>query len=91
VGALVRRAAESGKRLAELTLEELKAGHPAFADDVYRALDLEAAVERRSVIGGPARAAVAAEIEALKRRLAERGIDVERTAREHGVADGDRG
>ncbi len=91
VGGLVRRAAESGKRLADLTLDELKAEHPAFEEEVFRALDLDAAVERRSVVGGPARAAVASEVAALKRRLAERGVEVEKVAAEYGIGTGDRG
>lgn len=85
VGGLVRRAAENGKRLADLTVEELKAAHPVFDEEAFRALDLDAAVERRSVTGGPARPLVASEIEALKTRLGKRGIDVEKTAREYGV------
>ena len=43
---------------SDLSLEELRAAHPAFDEDVYEAISLSACVERRSLRGGPAPSAV---------------------------------
>jgi argininosuccinate lyase len=75
-GRLVRRAIDKSTTLTGLPLEDLKAEHPAFEADVYRALDPETAVERRALPGGPARSMVLAEIAGWKTRLAERGVDL---------------
>ncbi|HMJ15967.1 MAG TPA: argininosuccinate lyase [Polyangiaceae bacterium] len=59
VGGLVREAETRGVDLAELPAEALAAAHPALATPEARsAFDPEAAVERRSVVGGPARVRV---------------------------------
>jgi argininosuccinate lyase len=71
-GALVRRAIERGVELAGLALDELQAEHAAFAADVYEWLDPARAVDRRDVIGGPARGQVAAEIERVASELEDR-------------------
>ncbi len=71
-GRLVARAVLAGKVLAELSLSELREEHPAFDDDIFAALDPDTIVERRNVIGGPARAQVEAQIAALRQRLASR-------------------
>ena len=70
-GRLVRRCIASGKTLSELSVGELREEHPAFDESVYPALDPEVAVERRDLVGGPARARVKAEIDALRARLRE--------------------
>ncbi len=75
-GRLVRRALDKGTTLSGLSLDELKAEHPAFEQDVYRALDPETAIERRNLPGGPARSMVLAEITALRQRLQTRGLDL---------------
>lgn len=84
-GRLVRSASKQGKTLAQLTLDELRAQHPLFSRDVYRALDPETAVQRRSVPGGPARAMVKREISALKKRLEKSGVNVIQTAARFGA------
>jgi argininosuccinate lyase len=84
-GRLVAYAVAHDKTLPELTLDELRAEHAAFDDDVYRALDPEVAVERRDVIGGPARARVEAATKDLRDRLLGRGVDVDAVAKEHGA------
>jgi argininosuccinate lyase len=76
VGRLVGRAAAEGKVLADYTLDELRAEHPAFDETVFAALDMETAVERRDLVGGPARARVEAAIAELHARLAARDVDV---------------
>ena len=85
VGRLVARAQASGRQLDELSVAELEAEHAGFAEDVREVLDVEAAVERRAQTGGPARARVHDEIEALARRLRARGLDPERVAASFGV------
>ncbi|MEO8701509.1 MAG: argininosuccinate lyase [Kofleriaceae bacterium] len=64
-GHLVRVASERGVELAQLSLAELRAVHPAFEADVAEWLDPVRAVNRRDVIGGPAEARVVAEIDRL--------------------------
>ncbi|MCA9678015.1 MAG: argininosuccinate lyase [Kofleriaceae bacterium] len=69
-GALVRRALDRGVELAGLSLEELREVHPLFDDDVYGWLDPARAVDRRDVVGGPARGRVVAEIARVEADLA---------------------
>ena len=71
-GRLVQLASQQGKTLAELPLETYRAEHEAFDDSIYRALDMETAVERRDVLGGPARGRVAAAVAELRGRLRAR-------------------
>ncbi|HSK01447.1 MAG TPA: argininosuccinate lyase [Kofleriaceae bacterium] len=69
-GHLVRTASARGVELAALPLEELRAAHPSFAEDVFGWLDPVRAVDRRDLPGGPARARVVAELDRLERELA---------------------
>ncbi|MDI9470672.1 MAG: argininosuccinate lyase, partial [Bacillota bacterium] len=72
VGELVRLAGEKGLSLEELPLETLQAADSRIAEDIYAYIGLEACVERRSAAtGGPAPAAVLADIERLEARLGE--------------------
>ena len=71
-GKLVQQAVREGKTLSELPLEAYKAAHDAFDDTIFLALDMETAVERRDVVGGPARERVAAAIAELRGRLQAR-------------------
>jgi len=68
-GHLVRVATERGVELAALDLETLRAAHPAFQADVAPWLDPARAVDRRDVVGGPARARVLAEIDRIADEL----------------------
>ena len=54
------------RALTDLSLDELKAAHPAFEEDVYEAISLEACVQRRSLRGGPAPETVKHSIERAK-------------------------
>ena len=54
VGHLVAYCGQHGKTLEQLSLEELKAVSPLFADDVYEALSLETCMGQRKSYGGPA-------------------------------------
>jgi argininosuccinate lyase len=85
VGRLVRYAQERGKSLAELSLAELQAEYAAFSQDVFRALDPEIAVERRDLVGGPARAKVQTELAALRERLERWRVDVDQVAKTFGA------
>jgi argininosuccinate lyase len=59
----VREAETRNLQIGELPAEVLVAAHPALTGpDLALALDPEAAVERRSLVGGPAKATVIAAI-----------------------------
>jgi argininosuccinate lyase len=64
-GHLVRVATERRVELRGLSLDDLRAVHPAFAADVHDWLAPERAVDRRDLIGGPARSQVLAEIDRI--------------------------
>jgi argininosuccinate lyase len=68
-GALVRTASSRGVELAALTIAELKAAHASFEPDLADWLDPNRAVDRRDVVGGPAKNRVLAEIERATREL----------------------
>ncbi|HEY4182940.1 MAG TPA: argininosuccinate lyase [Kofleriaceae bacterium] len=68
-GALVRTASGRGIELAALALDDLKAAHPAFEADLADWLDPNRAVDRRDVVGGPAKKRVLAEIERVTAEL----------------------
>jgi argininosuccinate lyase len=71
-GRLVALALRSGRVLSELSLDEFRAEHPSFDAQVFAALDPETSVERRNVLGGPARAQVLSQLSALEERLTAR-------------------
>ena len=68
-GGLVRAAVADGRELGELSLDELRAADPRFDDDVFAWLDPARAVDRRDVIGGPARSRILSEIARLTAAL----------------------
>lgn len=68
-GALVRTAIDRGVELAELPMEVFRAEHALFDEDVLAWLDVARAVDRRDVIGGPARARIEHEIARIRREL----------------------
>lgn len=69
VGGLVREAETRGVQLGELPADVLGAAHPSLGSpEVRSALDPEAAVERRRLVGGPAKERVLAEIEDARAR-----------------------
>ena len=57
-GSLVGKCVRENRALDDLSLEEMKAAHPAFEEDIYQAIALSTCVERRSLRGGPAPTAV---------------------------------
>jgi argininosuccinate lyase len=71
VGALVRRAEELGVQIDELPRAELRAVHPELTDERIAAVfNAEAAVERRQLLGGPAKARVLEAISEARTRWA---------------------
>jgi argininosuccinate lyase len=68
-GRLVRHCEEKNLKLEDLTLPELKKFSPLFGKDVKARLTLDAAVARRAVIGGTAKAQVERQIKRLKKLL----------------------
>jgi argininosuccinate lyase len=68
-GHLVRVADERGVELAALDLATLRGAHAAFEADVAGWLDPERAVDRRDLVGGPARARVLSEISRVEAEL----------------------
>jgi argininosuccinate lyase len=69
VGQAVRQAEELGVPLGGLTLDDYRAIHPAFAEDVYQVFDFRRSVEARDVRGGTASTAVRAQIERARELL----------------------
>ncbi len=69
IGNAVRLGLESHRELNALTLEELQTLSPAFAEDFYAAITLEATLDCHDVIGGTARPRVAQALTAARHRL----------------------
>jgi argininosuccinate lyase len=74
-GALVRAASARGIEIPQLTLAEMRATAPdvPFDEGVFGVLDAAKAVDRRDVIGGPARARVTAAVDKAERELQSEG------------------
>jgi argininosuccinate lyase len=71
VGNAVRLGLENGRELNDLKLEDLRKLSDAFAEDFFAAITLEATLDCHDVVGGTARARVAAAVSAAKRNLGE--------------------
>lgn len=69
-GYLVKLCIERGCTLETLPLEAYRALCKTFTADIYHAIDLQTCVEQRSLPGGPAPAAVKAQISAFKQQFA---------------------
>ena len=69
VGQLVGKCVREGVTLEELPLEAYREASPVFDADLYKALDLDACVLRRSSLGGTAPEQVDKQLEALRSRL----------------------
>lgn len=81
VGRLAAFCLEQQRALRELSLEEFRRFSPAFAEDVYQVLDVQAALARRAAYGAPAPARVR---EALARARARLGTWEDGVSREPG-------
>ncbi|UJR81074.1 argininosuccinate lyase [Sandaracinus amylolyticus] len=89
-GRLVKRCVDAGKTLPQLTLDEYRAEHPSFDESIFVAIEAETAIERRDVLGGPARKQVSTQIAALRERLSARGVDVAKESAALGAIEGAR-
>jgi argininosuccinate lyase len=69
-GQLVRRCQDEGIALAQATLAMARAIDPRFDEQVLRAIDPRASVERKRNAGGTGPASVAAQIDALAQKAA---------------------
>ncbi len=69
VGNAVRLALETNRELNDLYLDELKQLSPAFEQDIYAALTLEATLDCHNVPGGTARPQVAQALTTARQRL----------------------
>ncbi len=70
-GALVRTAIEQGCELAALPISVYEAESELFSADVFEWLEVARAVDRRDIIGGPAKNRILAEIARAQADLAE--------------------
>ncbi|MCJ7663690.1 MAG: argininosuccinate lyase [Desulfobacterales bacterium] len=68
-GKAVRYAEEKGKKLDDLSLEELRSFSPIIGEDVFDYIRMENAVNRRNSIGGTARQRVVEQIKKAKKEL----------------------
>src|SRR5271156_835338 len=71
IGNAVRLGLETQRELQQLTLEELRNICPAFGEDFFPAITLEATLDCHDVIGGTARNRVATALAEAKTRLAQ--------------------
>ena len=69
VGGLVALAEQSGRRLNQLSLDELRSAERKFGADVRNVFDLEWAMARRKVVGAPGSREVARQLARWKRIL----------------------
>ncbi len=69
IGGLVLQCTHAGKRLTDLTIEELKAASPKFEKDVYASLTPEAMVRRRDNPGATAPKRVRAALRKSRKSL----------------------
>ena len=70
VGKAVKLCIERGCELQDLPLADLQEIHPAFGEDVYKALTLDAVLAIHNVAGGTARAQVKQAIQRAEQRIA---------------------
>ena len=70
-GQLVALCIRKGKTLEDLSLEEYRAASERIGEDVYKAIDLDACVERRTSLGGTAVSSVEKQIAAAREALEE--------------------
>lgn len=73
IGNAVRLGIESRRELGEITLPELQQLSPAFAEDFFAAITLEATLDCHDVVGGTARHRVAEALRAARSRIESEG------------------
>jgi argininosuccinate lyase len=78
IGNAVRLGIETHRELDAITLPELQQLSPAFAEDFFAAITLEATLDCHDVVGGTARPRVADALAASKKRVSEYGTESEK-------------
>lgn len=68
-GTLVRICIENNLTLETLPMEEYKKICPKFENDIFEAINLEACVMKRNIVGGPAPESVKSQIEYIRKKL----------------------
>lgn len=68
-GTLVRICIENNLTLETLPMEEYKKICPKFENDIFEAINLEACVMKRNIVGGPAPESVESQIEYIRKKL----------------------
>ena len=71
-GRLVQYAEQSGRKLTELTLEEMRRESPLFEEDIYQVIAPAQCLAARKTFGGPAPEAVETALKAAQDWLAAR-------------------
>jgi argininosuccinate lyase len=71
IGNAVRLGLETNRELQHLTLDELRTITPAFDEDFFQAITLEATLDCHDVIGGTARTRVRTALQEAKSRVAK--------------------
>ena len=69
IGKLVALCLGRGAGFAQLTLEDYRAAHPVFAEDVYALLDVRRSLESRRTVGAPSFSNVAGQLKAWQEKL----------------------
>jgi argininosuccinate lyase len=69
VGALVARAENSGRKLNQLTMQDLKAVHAMFEADALKVFDLGSAMDQRNLPGAPGLREVRRQLQRWQKRL----------------------
>ena len=70
VGSIVAYCIANDTTLDKMTLAEYQSFSDVFAEDIFRAIDLDTCVAGRAVIGGPARESVMSQIKAVRKVVA---------------------
>jgi argininosuccinate lyase len=78
IGNAVRFGIETKRELEAISLPELQQLSPAFAEDFFAAIKLEATLDCHDVIGGTARPRVAAALAASKKRVSTQEAESEK-------------
>ena len=78
IGNAVRLGIETNRELEHITLPELQQLSPAFAEDFFAAITLEATLDCHDVVGGTARHRVAEALAASKERIASHDEESEK-------------
>jgi argininosuccinate lyase len=71
VGALVSLAEQTGRPINQLSVQEFQSVHARFGADVHSVFDLQRAMARRNLTGGPGHRAVRRQLTGWQRRLAK--------------------